>query len=186
MELLQGNEVDFSLDIIISETQRLKNIVDDVIYLSKIDSLDDAFIMKEVKVLTIIEESISSVSPLLKSNNIALEVNCDSSIILKCDAEKMKRVFINLLGNGSRYAKSKIVINVNDNENNLSIDVIDDGKGFEYGQEEKVFDRFYNGKKGGSGIGLALTKEIIERHKGSISAINNINFGAIFKITFRK
>ena len=96
----------------------------------------------------------------------------------------IKRVFINLISNGSRYAESKIVINVNIHQNHLIIDVIDDGKGFEYGKEETVFDRFYKGNNGGSGIGLALTKEIVEKHGGKIEAVNHMNYGAIFKMEF--
>ena len=183
--IVKGEELDNSLDIIISETQRLKNIVDDVIYLSKIDNLEDEFILKPEKIKDIIKEAISVVTPLVNANHINVELSCNEDIILTCDAEKMKRVFINLIGNGSRYAKTKIVVNVSKYEKILMIDVIDDGKGFEYGQEEKVFDRFYNGKKGGSGIGLALTKEIIEKHGGEIVAINNMNYGAIFKITLK-
>jgi signal transduction histidine kinase len=182
--IISDEEMDHSLDIIISETQRLKNIVDDVIYLSKIDSLEDEFILKENNMLAIINDAVDVVNPLLSANNLSIEVNCDETISMLCDNDKIKRVFINLISNGSRYAKSKIVVNVNIHQNHLMIDVIDDGKGFEYGQEETVFDRFYKGKQGGSGIGLALTKEIVEKHGGTIEAINHMNYGAIFKIKF--
>lgn len=183
--IVTGQEYDDSLDIIISETQRLKSIVDDVIYLSKIDQLEDEFVLEEHCLKDIIEEAIDLVMPLLNAHHIEVNMSCSKDIKLICDLDKMKRVFINLIGNASRYARSKIIINANQYENNLTIDVIDDGKGFEYGQEEKVFDRFYNGKNGGSGIGLSLTKEIIEKHGGYIRAINNMNYGAVFKIEFR-
>lgn len=182
--IVEGDELDHSLDIIISETQRLKNIVDDVIYLSKIDSLEDEFVLKNHCLRDIIKDAMLVTKPLLEVNKINIEVNCLEEVSLNCDYEKMKRVFINLIGNGTRYAKTKIIINVHTHDNGLIIDVIDDGNGFDFGQEEKVFDRFYNGKNGGSGIGLSLTKEIIERHGGTIQAINNMNYGAIFKITF--
>lgn len=182
--IVEGPEMDKSLDIIISETQRLKNIVDDVIYLSKIDNMEDEFVIKEHSLKHIIEEAILVVTPLVHANQLTMEVNCDESLRLDCDFDKMKRVFINLISNSTRYAKNRILVNVNKHENNLVIDVIDDGNGFEYGQEETVFDRFYKGKKGGSGIGLALSKEIIEKHGGTIQAINHMNFGAIFKIEF--
>lgn len=182
--IVSEDEMDHSLDIIIGETQRLKNIVDDVIYLSKIDNMEDEFILKDHKLDIIIGDAINVVSPLLVANKIAMEVNCSDVIELKCDYDKIKRVFINLIANASRYAKSKIVVNVNQHERHLMIDVIDDGKGFEYGQEDAIFDRFQKGEKGGSGIGLSLTKEIIEKHGGRIKAINQMNYGAIFKIEF--
>lgn len=183
-KIVTGDDLDNSLDIIISETQRLKNIIDDVIYLSKIDSLVDEMAITPEKLNSIISESVEIVYPMLSVNNLKVEINC-GDIIFNCDREKIKRIFINLISNASRYAKSKIIINAVKIDSTLSIDVIDDGNGFELGQEEKVFDRFYNGKKGGSGIGLALTKEIVHLHNGEIIAINNMNYGAIFKMTFR-
>lgn len=180
--IVEGAEMDKSLNIIISETQRLKSIVDDVIYLSKIDNMEDEFIMGDVILKTVIEDAVHVVTPLLQLNDLIIEVNCKEDLVLFCDKDKMKRVFINLISNGSRYARTKIVVNVNQHKSKTIIDVIDDGEGFEYGQEDKVFDRFYNGKKGGSGIGLSLTQEIIKKHSGTIKAINNMNYGAVFKI----
>lgn len=183
--IVTEEDMDNSLDIIISETQRLKNIVDDVIYLSKIDSLEDEFKLEDNHIKGIIEDAIEVVMPLLTANHLEIEVTCDKSVSLICDYDKFKRVFINLIGNASRYAKSKIIVNANQHEDHLTIDVIDDGNGFEYGQEENVFDRFFNGKNGGSGIGLSLTKEIVEKHGGQIKAINNMNYGAIIKMAFK-
>jgi signal transduction histidine kinase len=180
--VVEGDDLDNSLDIIIAETQRLKNIVDDVIYLSKIDNMEDTFDIREQAVLPIIEDAVDVVTPLLQVNDLQVTIQCDPTYLIKCDRDKMVRVFINLIGNGSRYAKTRITVNVNQHQGHTYIDVIDDGKGFEFGQEEKVFDRFFNGKNGGSGIGLSLTKEIIEKHGGSIKAINHMNFGAVFKI----
>ncbi|MCH4890759.1 HAMP domain-containing histidine kinase [Acidaminobacter sp. JC074] len=182
--IVTGEEKDKSLDIIISETQRLKNIVDDVIYLSKVDSLEENFIMSNHSLLDIINDAKEVVTPFLTASDLDFEVNCDPSLDIYCDYDKIKRVFINLISNGSRYAKSKIVVNAAIHDARLVIDVIDDGQGFDYGQEASVFDRFYKGKKGGSGIGLALTKEIVEKHGGKIKAINHMNYGAVFNMEF--
>jgi len=59
---------------------------------------------------------------------------------------------------------------------------MDDGKGFKNGEGKRVFDRFYKGENGGTGIGLAITKAIIDGHKGEIEAFNNKPTGAIFRI----
>lgn len=183
--VIKEEDIESSLDIIISETQRLKHIVDDVIYLSKIDSLEDEFVLKIQSVHTIIEDAISVTSPLIQENHLQVLLTCEEEIEMFCDYDKMKRVFINLIGNASRYAKSKILINVNSHDELLIIEVIDDGKGLEYGQEEAVFDRFHKGKNGGSGIGLSLTKELVEKHGGTIKAISHMNYGAIFKMEFK-
>jgi len=182
--IVTGDEQEKSLDIIISETQRLKNIVDDVIYLSKVDSLEENFMMNKHNLSELILDAKKVVMPLLIASELEFEINCDKSIEFNCDYDKIKRVFINLISNGSRYAKTKIVVNATLQQYLLVVDVIDDGEGFEYGQEVTVFDRFYKGKQGGSGIGLALTKEIVEKHGGQIKAINHLNYGAVFNMEF--
>jgi signal transduction histidine kinase len=64
----------------------------------------------------------------------------------------------------------------------MVIEIKDDGIGFSPGEETKVFDRFYSGDSGGTGIGLAITKAIIEGHNGTITALQNRPKGAIFQI----
>jgi len=62
------------------------------------------------------------------------------------------------------------------------ITISDDGVGFKPGEEKKIFDRFYRGEHGGTGIGLAITRAIIEGHQGTIEAHNGEYGGAVFKI----
>ncbi|MBN2795059.1 MAG: HAMP domain-containing histidine kinase [Clostridia bacterium] len=181
--IVQGEELNDSLNVIISESQRLKNIVDDIIYISKIDKIKDNLEKEEHHLYALIEDAKEVVKPLIVANKLSFELICEPGIVILCDYEKMKRIFINLISNASRYAKEKIVVTVT-KKDAIYIDVIDDGPGFEPGQEEIIFDRFYHGKKGGSGIGLSLTKELVEKHGGQIYAVNNINYGAIFKMKF--
>lgn len=79
-----------------------------------------------------------------------------------------------------RYADNRIRIEFNCLNEKLIIRIEDDGPGFKDGEEVKVFERFYKGEKGETGLGLSITKTIIEGHGGRIRAENRISKGAIF------
>ncbi|WML46813.1 HAMP domain-containing sensor histidine kinase [Neobacillus sp. PS3-34] len=98
------------------------------------------------------------------------------------DKEKMRRAFINLLGNAIRYAKSQVLIKSFFEDGHAVIEIKDDGPGIAAEEEKKIFQRFYSGEAGGSGMGLAITKAIIEGHGGTITASNAESGGAVFKI----
>jgi signal transduction histidine kinase len=133
-------------------------------------------------------------------------------MMVNMDREKMVRALINLLGNAVRYAEANVAVKsyltgertrpegkdkreanrdaaaragkdqVNADSAMLVIEVRDDGPGIAPGEETKVFQRFYSGQEGGSGIGLAITKAIIEGHGGKIQAFNSEQGGAVFRI----
>lgn len=63
---------------------------------------------------------------------------------------------------------------------------MDDGEGFKNNEQDKIFERFYKGDKGQSGIGLAIAHTIVTQHKGSLQADNHISGGAIFEIVLPK
>ncbi|BEP29778.1 HAMP domain-containing sensor histidine kinase [Helicovermis profundi] len=180
--VVKDKEKEESLDIIISESQRLKKIVEEMIMMTKLDDVSEIFTYKKEDIYDILADSLNSVQPVLDKNDIVVNFNCEKGSSGEFDRDKLTRAFINIIGNCARYARTKIDINVNISGEFCYIDILDDGLGFKIGEEKNVFDRFYKGEKGGSGIGLALTKVIIERHNGEIKAINNINYGALFKI----
>lgn len=183
--VVSEDERDASLNIIISESQRLKRIVEEMILLTKLDDVGEKFDFKMCSLVEIFDNAVMAVKPILTSEGVKLVKNIDEDVIGLFDSEKMTRVFINLLSNSARYAKSKVTVSIQKKGHLIYVDLMDDGSGFEVGSEELLFDRFYKGETGGSGIGLALTKTIVERHGGTINAVNNVGMGALFKMTFK-
>jgi signal transduction histidine kinase len=102
--------------------------------------------------------------------------------MVKCDDTQMRRAVTNILTNGLRYAHSQLCLTCRPDKRNVIIRIQDDGDGIAEGDLPHIFERFYMGKSGKSGIGLALTKEIIHLHKGTIRAYNG-DGGAVFEIT---
>lgn len=181
--VIEGQEVEESLDIIVEESKRLKRIVEELIYLSKLENgPEESFELSSANLNNIIDKAIKSVKALAQEKAISFHYQPILNHIGKYDEEKLKRAFINILGNAVRYANEKISITEKLEGNNMVIEISDDGPGFKEGEEKKVFDRFYKGIKGGTGIGLAITKTIIEGHQGTIEAYNNKPQGALFKI----
>ena len=107
----------------------------------------------------------------------------EEPVMVKCDDTQIRRAVTNILTNGLRYARSKLCLTCRPDKRNVIIRIQDDGDGIAEGDLPHIFDRFYMGKSGKSGIGLALTKEIIHLHKGTIRAYNG-DTGAVFEISF--
>ena len=102
--------------------------------------------------------------------------------MVKCDDTQMRRAVTNILTNGLRYAHSQLCLTCRADRRQVTIRIQDDGDGIAEGDLPHIFERFYMGKSGKSGIGLALTREIIHLHKGTIRAYNG-DGGAVFEIT---
>lgn len=180
--VVAGDEVQEGLEVIIDESRRLKKIVDELIYLAKLDNVEETFHFENTAFKEIIDNSVKSIKTLADAKALKLEVKGDPSCTGLFDREKLTGAIINLLSNGVRYAETEILISWELNDNNLHVEIEDDGPGFKAGEEERVFERFYKGEKGGTGIGLAIAKAVIEGHKGRIEAFNSLTGGAVFSI----
>ncbi len=180
--VIEGNEMVEGLDVIIDESKRLKKIIDEMIYLIKLDNVEETFHFETTDINEIIRKSVKSVKALGDAKGISFVVEGDCAYKGYLDKEKLTRAIINILSNGIRYAEKEIRITCKAHDKCLEVLIIDDGKGFQNGEESKVFERFYKGEKGGTGIGLAITKAIIAGHKGEIHAYNAIPKGATFNI----
>ena len=177
------DDKDSAVDIIIEESKRLSNLVEDLLYLSKIDSTQDKLNMELLNVEDIIRSSIERVNGIAVKSEKTIHFNCKiKDLTVKGDEEKLTRAIINILGNCLRYAKKNIEVIAEKENSKVVIWIKDDGCGIDKKDLANIFDRFYKGKNGNHGLGLAITKSIIERHHGIITAGNNGEGGAFFKI----
>lgn len=143
----------------------------------------------------IMDTAISQVRPLLeaKGQSVKLESNCSQPCKVFADSARITQVIVNLLTNASKYGPEKepIVLWVCDSERFVNLDVSDRGKGIPPEEQAKLFQRFYRGKRGavegtGLGLGLALTKEIVEAHGGQIGIKSQVGEGTTFWFSLLK
>ena len=178
------DNADAVYDSILNQTSRLEKLVEDVMYLSKIETTKDIIQISTVNTLEIVDEAIERVEGIATANDISV-IKGDILIAnIQGDGEHLATVFTNLFSNSLRFAKEKIVIEAVPVENGVVFTVTDDGPGISEDDIPHLFDRFYKGKKGKHGLGLAIVKAIVTAHKGRVDAYNRTDgqSGAVFEI----
>ncbi|AOT70674.1 sensor histidine kinase [Geosporobacter ferrireducens] len=170
-------------NIIIDETKRMTHLVSDLLYLSRLDTLEENYHFDSLNLNELISSCIERTSGIAMKNNIEIRLDQeDQGIEIYGDEEKLSRAITNILSNCIRYAREEISITTKAGQRNeAEIKISDDGPGFDANDLPNLFERFYKGKKGNFGLGLAISKNVIEKHNGKISAQNS-DSGALFII----
>lgn len=173
------------------EIVNIKFLVESILKLSKIDSNSIKFIKKEVFIKDIINEAVKNVSMLSELKNIEIIVLGDDSIKTICDLKWQVEAITNILKNciEHSYENRKIYINYNQNNMYTELKIEDNGTGIDAKDLPHIFERFYKGKNSSSdsvGIGLALSKSIIESNNGYIQVDSELNKGTTFIIKYLK
>ena len=170
-------------EVILAESDRMTGLVDELLDISKIDMGRQPLTLSETDIRELLYDSIRAVEPAAAASGITIAPDFpEEPIMVKCDDTQIRRAVTNILTNGLRYARSELRLTCWPDKRNVIIRIQDDGDGIAEGDLPHIFERFYMGKSGKSGIGLALTKEIIHLHKGTIRAYNG-DTGAVFEIT---
>lgn len=173
-----------AVEVIIDESKRLTSIVEDLLYLSKLDTMQDNVKLETIQAEELLKDCIERVKGIAIQKGIKINLLIqDKKLIINADEEKLSRAIINILGNCLRYAKEEINLNLYKLGKNIIITIKDDGPGFDPNELKNIFDRFFKGKGGKYGLGLAITKSIIEKHNGRVTAENNEEGGACFIIS---
>lgn len=174
---------DTATDIILHESKRMTHLVEDLLYLSRLDSIEEAYSLSTITFNPLMADCIEQMQGIANKNNINITLEAPAEKInILADEEKLSRAITNILSNCIRYAYRTIAVKYQRiSENELEISISDDGPGIATKSLPNIFDRFYKGKKGNFGLGLAISKNIIEKHDGKITA-ENLNPGALFRI----
>ena len=169
-------------EVILAESDRMTELVDELLDISKIDMGRQPLALSETDIRELLYDSIRAVEPAAAGGITIAPDFPEEPVMVKCDDTQMRRAVTNILANGLRYAHSQLCLTCRPDKRNVIIRIQDDGDGIAEGDLPHIFERFYMGKSGKSGIGLALTKEIIHLHKGTIRAYNG-DSGAVFEIS---
>lgn len=171
------------------EIINIKFLVESILKLSKIDSNTINFIKKEVTIQEIIAEAVKNISMIKEIRNIKINVKGNSTDTIICDMKWQVEAITNILKNCIEHSKENGEIEIVYGKNNIyaEIKIMDYGTGIEKQDLPHIFERFYKGKNSSSdsiGIGLALSKSIIESNNGYIEVASNLGKGTIFTIKY--
>ena len=168
---------------------RLCGLVNQLMDLSKLEAGKMTLKTCEEDIVPILKGLVFSFASLAERKNIALKFNSEKEMILAyVDVEKIEKIVINILSNAFKFTEKgkRIDINVSCREGNAKILIADEGIGITKDRLENIFDRFYQVDSShtreheGTGIGLALTKELVELHKGKIEVESEEGKGTTF------
>ena len=165
-------------------------LVENILKLSKLESNTIEYKKENVNLITIIGDSIKNVSLLCDLKNIKIIVTGEKNIKILCDIKWQIEAITNILKNCIEYSEENQKIYIEYSQNNVytKVTIKDSGKGIANKDLPNIFKRFYKGKnssKDSIGIGLALSKAIIEEDNGNINVISS-NKGTIFTIKYYK
>jgi len=171
---------------------RLSRLVADMLTLSKIEEGKIVMHRGINDISLLVDEAHMALKSVFDNNNIGFKkISYIEDSKIWCDGDKIIQVLINIISNGLKYSPSNTQINVriSGGDNEVCLEIEDQGKGMSQGDVEKLFNRFERLKEekdDGTGLGLVIAKEIVDLHNGKILIQSKINEGTRFIITLPK
>jgi signal transduction histidine kinase len=182
-------ESEAALANVLDELNRLSNIIDSLLKLSRMDRPSGQRFAASVDLFELAEETIDQMQLLAAEQRVSLKGPTGSRAFVQGDRDRLKQVLVNLLDNGIKYNVSggDVAVDVNAAGDAARITVIDTGIGITPENLDFIFDRFYrvstNRGETGAGLGLAIVKSICQAHGGKIEVASTAGAGTIFTVT---
>ncbi len=178
------------LEIIKRHTDRLMNIVNDLLVLSELEQTGSALVIENVNLVSLAENILKVFEQVTKEKGIQLELSAGEGLkTIQADPFKLEQMFINLLDNAIKYTeKGKASISLRQEDSKSIIEIQDTGIGIPGSHLPRIFERFYvvdksrSKKLGGTGLGLSIVKHIVLLHGGTIDVESSQGAGTKFTI----
>ncbi len=183
-----------TLQTMLRSGMKLLKLINDLLDLTKLEESRIRLRASEQDLTEYLRGLADQVKPLTQRKGIELTfVAPETPFLIYCDLERLERVFINLLSNAAKFTPQEghISVTMRAVPDGVEVDVTDDGPGFPSDKAMQVFERFFQvdqsgtRRYGGTGIGLALAKELVELHGGRIWAESEVDKGATFTVFLR-
>jgi signal transduction histidine kinase len=178
---------------IIKESQRLNQMVIEIIELSKASSNGIGYYFERVDLSVLIKETCDEMR--LKGKKYSISIHCEVAdhLFMNGDRNKLKEVLINLIDNSIKYSRVNSIIRVEaiQEETTITLKVIDQGEGIPDKYLNNIFEPFFRiqkkdiREKGSAGLGLSIVKSIVDKHGGIIEIKSKLNEGTEVNISFK-
>ena len=185
-----------NLTIIIEEVNRLNELVNDILALTKVENDLDKLDISSFDLIKLIEKIVKqhNIYVIKDGFNIEFIHNNIKELVIDADKKKIEQVIYNLLNNALNYTgeDKKVIIKVVDDDKDYTIMVIDSGKGIDKKEIDHIFDRYYRSKKNhkryvyGTGLGLSIVKNILLLHNYEYGVTSKKNKGTTFYFKIKK
>ena len=189
-EEIEGNAKRY-LEIIKKHTERLINIVNDLLLLSELEEKGLTQIKERVNLKEIAEGIFKIFKQKAEEKGLKLNLICEDKPVIKGDPFKLEQMFINLIDNAIKYTKEgEVTVSLKKVDKKVIVSVRDTGIGIPKEHLDRIFERFYvvdksrSKKLGGTGLGLSIVKHIVLLHNGKINVKSTVGKGTEFIITF--
>ncbi|HUI36273.1 MAG TPA: ATP-binding protein [Gaiellaceae bacterium] len=188
VELSEEDQAQF-LEMIEAEATRLARIVDQILLAGQLDADAVELEVSECdpsEIAARVIESAQAHSP----ETISLSLDVDGTPKISCDENKLRQVLVNLVDNAVKYSPGggRVELRVRNGDGSCVIDVVDEGLGIPPGERERIFEKFYRLDPeqthgvGGSGLGLYIVRELVERMDGRLSVESELGKGSRFTL----
>ncbi len=188
-----ADDIKSKINLITKNAQRLLNLVNQVLVFRKLETDHEPLNVTNGNIVTFLKEIFLLFTESARSKNITYEFRTDEDIIaMAFDEEKIEKVFFNLLSNAFKFthANGKISMFIQQNEKEITVEVKDNGIGINPDLQDQIFTRYYEKQDPiysqikGSGIGLAISKQMVELHQGTIDLVSTNHKGSCFRVVF--
>ena len=167
--------------VILEENEQMSVLIEELLALSRLEAGQFKSDFHSTDVRELLYDCLRGTEHLAQQRNLRITpIFDDDPVTVSCDEIHLRRAFTNIITNALRYAKEEIIIECRQEKGKAVIRIRDDGEGIAPELLPHIFDRFFSTRKGGAGVGLALTKEIVSLHRGTVRASND--GGAVFEI----
>ncbi|QUH24461.1 MASE3 domain-containing sensor histidine kinase [Serpentinicella alkaliphila] len=179
------------IHMIKQNSYRLLKLINNLIDMTKLEDRSLIMNYKNYNIIDVVENVTLSVASYVESKGIELTFDTSTEErVIKCDADLMERVVLNLISNAVKFTPKggKIILNIYEEVEDIVITIEDTGIGIPKDVKDTIFNRFrqldtpLHRQHLGSGIGLSLVKSIVEEHKGTITVDSQVGVGSIFSI----
>ncbi|WP_170047279.1 ATP-binding protein [Couchioplanes caeruleus] len=165
------------LEVIGRNTRRLRELIEDILILSKIESGSFRASRRPVDLTELAESAVAGMAPAAAKGEVELRSEVDRSLELTADPDQLDRVLTNLLSNAVKFtpARGTVTLVVRREADEIHVSVSDTGMGIPSGEQQGLFSRFFRASNAvhraipGTGLGLAIVHKIVENHGGHIS-----------------